>query len=205
MSNKPSAGIPVVLSGPSGVGKTTIQRQLLSRYQDLVPSISATTRSPRPGEVHGKDYFFLSEDEFNSGLQQNLFLEHALVHGHYYGTPKGPVEEHLGLGVDVLLVIDVQGGLAIRSACPDAMLIFLLPPSMEDLVKRISSRGDVPHDQMTTRLRNAEWEMSFANQYDYLVINRNLEEAVNQVRSILVADRCRTERAIPRLQQLGIF
>ncbi len=204
MSSKPSTGIPVVLSGPSGAGKTTIQKQLLSRYQDLVPSISATTRPPRPGEVHGKDYLFLSEPEFQSGTEQNLFLEHAQVHGHFYGTPKGPLEEHLHLGVDVLLVIDVQGGLQIRSACTEAVLIFLLPPSMADLAKRIDSRGDVPPGEMQVRLRNAEWEMSFATQYDYLVINRNLDEAVSQVRSILVADRCRTQRAVRRIHHLGI-
>jgi guanylate kinase len=204
MSSEAPAGIPVVLSGPSGVGKTTIQKQLLARYQDVVPSISATTRSPRPGEVNGKDYLFLSMDDFKKGIEEEWFLEYAEVHGQFYGTPRGPLEEHLHKGVDGLLVIDVQGGLQVRSRCEESLLIFLLPPSMEDLERRIRGRGDVSGEDMAVRLRNAQWEMSFAKDYDYWVVNRSLEEAVAQVRAILVADRCRPTRIRRRFEKLQI-
>ena len=204
MSSDPPPGVPVVLSGPSGVGKTTIQRQLLSRYQDVAASISATTRPPRPGEVNGKDYIFLSQEEFRKGIEQRLFLEYAEVHGHFYGTPLGPLEEHLRNGADALLVIDVQGGTQVRQNRRDALLIFLLPPSMEDLERRIRDRGDVSEKDLAVRMRNADWEMSFAKDYAYWVINRSLEEAVAQVRAILVADRCRPGRARRRYTGLGL-
>lgn len=204
MSNKVATGIPVVLSGPSGVGKTTIQRQLLARYQDVVTSISATTREPRPGEINGKDYLFFTREAFQRGIEEGWFLEYAEVHGNYYGTPRGPLEEHLQKGADALLVIDVQGGIQVRKHCEESLLIFLLPPSMKDLEDRICGRGDVSKKDMAIRLKNAEWELSFAKDYDYLVVNRSLDEAVAQVRAILVADRCRPIRMKRRLDQLGI-
>jgi len=204
MSSESPPGIPVVLSGPSGVGKTTIQKQLLARYQDVVPSISATTRPPRPGEVHGKDYLFFSKEEFQRGIEQDWFLEYAEVHGFFYGTPRGPLEESLYKGADALLVIDVQGGIQVRSRCEESLLIFLLPPSMEELERRIHGRGDVSGDDMAVRLRNAQWELSFAKDYDYWVINRSVEETVARVRAILVADRCRPNRMKCRLEQLKI-
>ncbi len=204
MSSEVPLGVPVVLSGPSGVGKTTIQRQLLARYQDIVPSISATTRIPRPGEIHGRDYFFFSREEFQKGIEQDWFLEYAEVHGNYYGTPRGPLEESLHKGVDALLVIDVQGGIQVRRHCKESLLIFLLPPSMQDLEHRISGRGDVSETDMAVRLKNAQWELSFAKDYDYWVINRSVEEAVSRVRAILVADRCRPARLGRRLEQLDI-
>ncbi len=204
MSSEAPSGIPVVLSGPSGVGKTTIQRQLLARYQDVVSSISATTRPPRPGEIHGKDYLFLSPEDFQKGIEQDLFLEYAKVHDYFYGTPRGPLEEHLHKGADALLVIDVQGGIQVRKRCAESLLIFLLPPSMEDLELRIRGRGDVSEEDMAVRLKNARGELSFAKDYDYWVVNRSLEEAVARVRAILVADRCRPERTGRRLQQLDL-
>ena len=204
MSSDLPLGVPVVLSGPSGVGKTTIQRQLLARFQDIVPSISATTRASRPGEIHGKDYFFFSREEFQKGIEQDWFLEYAEVHGNFYGTPRGPLEESLHKGVDALLVIDVQGGLQVRDRCKESLLIFLLPPSMQDLERRIRGRGDVSEVDIAVRLKNAQWELSFAKDYDYWVINRSVEETVSTVRSILVADRCRPARLTRRLEQLDI-
>jgi guanylate kinase len=204
MSSKGLAGVPIVLSGPSGTGKTTIRQQLLARYQDLVASISATTRPPRPGETHGRDYLFLSQSDFESGIAQGLFAEHAEVHGKHYGTPKGPLEEQLAKGADVLLVIDVQGGLQVKQHYPEALMIFLLPPSMAELRKRIEARRTDSDETIELRMKNAEWEMGFASHYDYWVINRSLEEAVREVRSIMVADRCRAHRAIARYARIGL-
>lgn len=194
----------MVLSGPSGVGKTTIRNQLLARYQDIVASVSATTRPPRPGEVYGKDYLFLSEEAFKEGVHDGIFAEHAEVHGRWYGTPRGPLEERLEQGTDVLLVIDVQGGSQVKEVYPQALMIFLLPPSKEELHKRLSGRGEDPDETIATRLKNADWEMGFSERYDYWVLNRSLEEAVAHVRAILVADRCRRERARARLTRLGL-
>lgn len=203
MSSEPTLGVPVVLSGPSGVGKTTIRQQLLSRYQDIVASISATTRPRRPGETHGKDYYFYTEEQFKSGIEQGLFLEWAMVHGNYYGTPRGPIEEKMEEGVDVLLVIDIQGGVQVKELYPEALLIFLLPPSMGELQQRISDRGTETIEVLRSRLANAEHELSYAQYYDYWVINRSLDEAVAQVRSIIVGDRCRVDRAYHRFKLMG--
>ena len=197
------SGIPIVLSGPSGVGKTTIRRQILSRYQDIGHSVSATTRGKRSGEVHGKDYFFLSRDEFQDGIDNDRFMEWSEVHGEYYGTPKGPVEECLGKGTDVLLVIDIQGGVTVKQMYPESLLIFLLPPSMEALLTRLQKRGHASAEDAELRLQNAHKEVAFSKFYDYWVINHQLEEAVSQVRSIIVADRCRAGRARDRYLQLG--
>lgn len=204
MSSSAHLGVPVVLSGPSGVGKTTIRNQLLARYQDIVASVSATTRPARPGEAHGKDYLFLSEEAFQEGIRGGMFAEHAEVHGRWYGTPRGPLEERLEQGADVLLVIDVQGGLQVKEAYPEALMIFLLPPSREELHRRLSGRGEDSEEIIALRMKNAEWEMTFSQRYDYWVLNRSLEEAVSQVRAILVADRCRRERARVRLSRLGL-
>jgi guanylate kinase len=204
MSSSTWKGVPVVLSGPSAVGKTTIRNQLLARFQDIVPSISATTRAPRTGEVHGKDYLFLSREAFEQGLRENMFLEYAEVHGELYGTPRGPLEDVLTQGVDALLVIDVQGGVQVKAQYPDALMVLLLPPSMAELQKRFGKRGDTAESDIVLRLKNAEWEIGFAKHYDYWVVNRSLEEAVREVRAILVADRCRRERAITRYARLGM-
>lgn len=203
MSSSPVPGVPVVLSGPSGVGKTSVREQLLARYQDIVASISATTRAPRPGEVQGRDYLFFDRETFEKSLAQDLFLEHAEVHGEYYGTPRGPVDDQRAKGADVLLVIDVQGGAQVKRMIPESILIFLVPPSMDELRKRIDHRGDLPEEVAQLRLKNALRELAVADQYDYWVMNRTLEESVSQVRSILVADRCRRERAKPRFANLG--
>jgi len=203
MSSDPILGVPVVISGPSGVGKTTIKDQLLARYQDLGASVSATTRAQRPGEVDGKDYYFYTEERFKADIERGLFLEWALVHGNYYGTPKGPIEEKMKEGIDVLLIIDIQGGTQVKEMYPESLLIFLLPPSMQQLLERISDRGTETIEALRTRIANAEHELSYAQYYDYWVINRSLDEAVAQVRSIISGDRCRVDRAYPRFQRLG--
>jgi len=203
MSSDSASGVPLVLSGPSGVGKTTLTHQILAQFQDISQSISATTRSPRMGEVPGKDYIFMSTDEFKKSIDEDLFLEHAVVHGEYYGTPKGPLEERLSQGTDVLLVIDVQGGAQIKKIYPQAVLIFVLPPSMEVLEQRITERGGDDQESLDVRLQNARDEVSFARFYDYWVVNRDLEEAISQIRSIIVADRCQADRARDLLRGFG--
>jgi guanylate kinase len=166
-------------------------------------SISATTRPVRPGEVHGKDYLFLDRQEFRQGIEDGQFLEWAEVHGEFYGTPRGPMEDCLKRGTDVLLVIDIQGGVQVKQLYPEALLIFLFPPKMDDLVDRIGKRGKDNEEAIRTRLKNAEGEVAFAKFYDYWVINRSLEDAVKQVRSIIVADRLRADRAFDRYAGLG--
>jgi guanylate kinase len=197
------AGVPVVLSGPSGVGKTTIKEQLLTRFQDLVVSISATTRAPRNGETHGKDYLFLSREEFERGIEEDRFIEWATVHGEYYGTPRGPIEDHLRNGTDVLLVIDIQGGVFVKKLFPQCLLIFLLPPNMDELARRLHERGTDPEEIKALRLNNAREEISFAQFYDYWVVNHHLDETVSRIRSIILADRCRAPRAFDRYHRLG--
>jgi guanylate kinase len=203
MSSENLAAVPIVLSGPSGVGKTTIRQQLLSRYQDIAVSISATTRPKRPGEEHGKDYLFMSQEGFKQGIDAGSFLEWAEVHGEYYGTPIGPVEELLATGTDVLLVIDIQGGVQVKQIYPEALLVFLLPPTMEELVRRMMKRGSEGEETARLRLENAKGELGFAQFYDYWVINHSLDDAVAKVRSIIVADRCRAPRAADRFSNLG--
>lgn len=186
-------GIPLIISAPSGTGKSTICRRLLQRHRDLRYSISGTTREPRPGEKNGRHYFFLGKDEFKRRIQRNEFLEWAVVHDHYYGTPRRFVEDSLKEGANVLLAIDVQGAAAVRRKIPEAVLVFVAPPSMESLKARLESRRD-PSESVAKRLANSKGELSAAKSYDYLVINDDLERAIFQVESILTAESLRMDR-----------
>lgn len=203
-NNSVLRGVPVILSGPSGVGKTTVMQQLMARFQDINVLVTATTRPPRTGEINGKDYLFMSEPDFRVGIERGMFLEWAEVHGCLYGSPRGPLEDDLNRGIDVFLVIDVQGGVEACRAYPEALSIFLQPPSMPDLLDRIVNRQTDDADQIAKRMDNARRELAAAQHYDYWVLNRKLDEAVNQVRSIVVADRCRRQRAWQRYQALGV-
>lgn len=201
-------GILFILSGPSGVGKDTILRHALPKLGTIRTSISVTTRPPRPGEVHGVDYFFVAPDEFAVMLERNEFLEHAGVHGYFYGTPRKWVEEELRTGMDVVLEIDVQGAVQVRRLFPQAILIFLAPPSWRELTRRLLRRLDhdrkLAHDigarqaedeaTIRRRLMNARDELSRVNQYEYLIINDKLPEATDQFCAIVTAERCRPWR-----------
>jgi len=177
-----------VISGPSGAGKTTIATSVLTHRPDIVPSISATTRRPRKGERNGVDYRFLSNREFDTLVSSGGFLEHAMVHGNRYGTPKEPVVQALTDGKIVLLEIDVQGSRAIREAVPDALLIFVEPPSREVLRERLHRRKTEDDASFALRMANAEHEMEAAEEFDHRVVNDDLEEAVSEVLRILDAE-----------------
>ncbi len=188
-------GLMLVLSSPSGAGKTTISRALLERDGNLSMSISATTRRKRPGEVSGRDYRFVDPTEFNLMVNRRELLEHAKVFGNYYGTPRAPVEASLGTGKDVLFDIDWQGTQQLaQNARDDLVSVFILPPSTEELHRRLERRAQDPADVVAARMAKAPDEMSHWAEYDYIVINRELDDSVAQVESILEAERLRRER-----------
>jgi guanylate kinase len=205
----PGRGILFVLSGPSGVGKDSVLHHLLTAegaapwIGGIWKCVTATTRAPRPGEVDGVDYHFWDATHFKQQVERNALLEWAEVFGHLYGTPRGWVDERLATGDDVILKIDVQGGLQAKERRPDAVMIFLLPPSREELERRLRQRLTDTEAQIARRQKDAHFELSKARLYDYLVVNDNLETAVTQVGSIIVAERCRTARQAPRWAGIG--
>ena len=191
--NRGSNAFAIVVSGPSGVGKSTLERRLVEADPMLVSSISTTTRSPRDGEKTGRDYFFVDRDVFEHMKQQEL-VEWAEVHGEYYGTPRRFVENEISNGRDVLLNIDVQGGIRVKKVFPDAVMIFIFPPSFETLKERIHRRGDDESIDIDTRMKNAIEEINASDQYDYLIVNDDLDEAVRQIQAVIDAERCRRSR-----------
>jgi len=190
-------GLMLVLSSPSGAGKTSISRELLRREPGLTMSISATTRPKRPGETDGHDYFFVDATEFGLMANRDEFLEHAKVFGNYYGTPRGYVEETLQTGRDVLFDIDWQGTQQIRERLPaDLVTVFILPPSTVELERRLNARAQDPAHIVAQRMAQAANEMSHWPEYDYIVVNRDLDESVAKVQSVLAAERIKRERQI---------
>lgn len=190
-------GLMLVLSSPSGAGKTSICKKLLQQDTGLVLSVSATTRKRRPGEVEGKDYQFLSIQEFESRINKSQFLEYAKVFGNYYGTPAQLVEGTLKSGVDVLFDIDWQGTQQLKArARQDLVSVFILPPSIKELEKRLFKRAQDTSEVVANRMSKSAGEMSHYPEYDYVIINHDLDKSVQQVQSILCAERSRRERQI---------
>jgi guanylate kinase len=185
---------PLILSGPSGAGKTTVARAFVDRVPGTWLSVSATTRAPRAGEVEGVDYHFLARDEFDRLAASGNFLEWALVHDHAYGTPREPVEERLRGGWLPLLAIDVQGGLRLKAELTGPALIFLAPPDLATLEERLRGRGSDAEEVIRTRLRNALVELEQVREYDYLVVNRTVDQAVEDITRIVQSEVRRTTR-----------
>ncbi|MDX1933364.1 MAG: guanylate kinase [Capsulimonadales bacterium] len=187
-----------IVSGPSGVGKDTVLGVFHQHISGIHQAVTVSTRTMRPGESQGNPYRFVTLSEFNRIAEQNAFLEYALVNGNYYGTPRQFVEEQRDQGHDVLLKIDVQGGLTVRSRAEDAILIFLAPPSLEELERRLRVRDTETEDQITRRLLDARSEMEQVEKYDYVVINYEVEEAADHLRAIIIAERCRLHPTVHR-------
>jgi guanylate kinase len=188
-------GMMLVLSSPSGAGKTSIALEMLCRDEQLILSVSVTTRPPRPAEQEGRDYYFVSKDAFDRMVNAGKFLEHARVFDHDYGTPKAPVEMALAAGKDVLFDVDWQGTQQIaQNAHQDLVRVFILPPSTVELERRLRTRGQDTNDVVRGRMARAAQEMSHWPEYDYIVINHDFESSVDQVMGILNAERLRRER-----------
>lgn len=190
-------GLMLVLSSPSGAGKSTLSRLLLQSDDQITMSVSATTRRPRPGEVDGTDYRFLSTEDFGVLRNQDAFLEHAKVFDNYYGTPKAPVEEALAAGRDVLFDIDWQGTQQLEeSASQDVVKVFILPPSGHELEKRLNTRAQDPADVVAARMAKASDEISHYAEYDYIIVNVEIEKALLELQAILTAERLRRDRRV---------
>lgn len=188
-------GLMLVLSSPSGAGKSTISRELLAREADLTMSVSATTRPPRPGEVDGKDYFFITKDTFTEMVAKDEFLEHATVFDNSYGTPRGPVEAALSGGKDVLFDVDWQGTQQLHGrARNDLVRIFILPPTKDELERRLRTRAQDPEDVIKKRMAKAADEMKHYEEYDYIVVNVDVQDSVAEVQAILTAERLKKDR-----------
>ncbi len=195
-------GLLIVFSGPSGVGKDTLLKRLLERYPNIRLSVSATTRSPRSGEENGKDYFFMSRERFQELLSQDKMLEHAEYCGNYYGTPSEPIENWLSEGKDVILEIEVQGGAQVLQKRPECVSIFVLPPSIEVLEKRLRSRGTEDEETIQKRLGAAKEEIAKVYQYGYAVVNDDLDEAADEIAAILRAEKRRSLRNKEQIERM---
>ncbi len=184
----------VVISGPSGAGKDSIVNELKNKNHNVWISVSCTSRDKRPGDIEGETYYFLTRSEFEQKIDEGDFLEYAEYAGNYYGTPKSKIEDKLNHGIDVILVIEIQGALKIKELLPDTIFIFILPPSMHELKRRLIDRKTENKDKIYKRFERAYQEINEVTKYNYVVVNDNLYEAVDKVNAILLSERCRVDR-----------
>ncbi len=187
-------GLVIVVSAPSGGGKGTILKELFKRNTNMKFSVSATTRNPRPGEVDGQSYYFTDKKHFEELIAEGKMLEHAEYCGNYYGTPKEPIEKAVAEGYDIVLEIEVQGGAQIKKKIPDCVSVFITPPSMKVLERRLRNRGTETDEVIKNRLNTALQEIPRAKDYDYIVVNDELEKAVDELEAIIKAEKLRYER-----------
>lgn len=186
-------GLLIVISGASGTGKGTVCKELLARERGVAFSVSATSRAPREGEQDGREYYFRTRAEFEAMIAEGAFLEYADVYGNYYGTPLAPIEARRSAGEDILLEIDTQGALNVMERCPDGTFIFLLPPSLEELRRRITGRGTESEESLARRLAAARDEIRLGGRYRYAVLNDTVEDATARIQTILAAERLRAD------------
>lgn len=186
-------GLLIVISGASGTGKGSVCKELLARERGVAFSVSATSRAPREGEQHGREYYFRTRVEFEAMIAEGAFLEYADVYGNYYGTPLAPIEARRSAGEDILLEIDTQGALNVMERCPDGTFIFLLPPSLEELRRRITGRGTESEESLARRLAAARDEIRLGRRYRYAVLNDTVEDATARIQTILAAERLRAD------------
>ena len=195
--NNERRGITLVLSSPSGAGKTSLSRKLLERNKKLFLSVSCTTRPPRPGEINESDYFFIEESKFNEMQKNNEFLESAKVFDHYYGTPKKPIMDALDSGMDILFDIDWQGTQELMNSLQDDLIkVFVLPPSAKELERRLLQRNQDSDEIVKGRMSKASNEISHYAEYDYIIINENFEESLSKIESIIIAEGLKRSRQI---------
>ncbi len=187
-------GLLLVISGFSGAGKGTLVKKIMEKYDNFALSVSMTTRNPRPGETNGKDYFFVTKEEFEDTINRGGFVEHACYCGNYYGTPKAYVEKMLGQGMDVILEIDVQGGTQVKGKNPESILLFVTPPSATELESRLRNRGTEDEETIRKRLVRAYDEVEYMPQYDFIAVNDNLDTCAEEIYNIVMAAKNAPER-----------
>ena len=187
-------GLLIVMSGFSGAGKGTLMKRLMADYDDFAFSVSMTTRAPREGEVNGREYFFVTREEFEKTIEEDGLVEYAQYVGNYYGTPKAYVEEQLKKGKNVILDIEVQGAMQIKEKFPDALMVFVIPPSIEVLLKRLRARGTESEEVIARRITQAKTECTYMDRYEYIVINDDLDTAVREMYSMITSAKYTVSR-----------